>query len=144
MQSGGVTVIHINFSSAEVDAVYFSQIEVVGDIANSVWQITEQLQKQEHWDDSRLLEIRATGKVYEAEGVDAPRYPVHPQQLVAEVRKAIEGEGIIALDNGVYKIWFARNYRATSSSTVLSDNALATMGAGLPSAIGAKLVYPDR
>jgi acetolactate synthase-1/2/3 large subunit len=52
--------------------------------------------------------------------------------------------GIIALDNGVYKIWFARNYKAHEPNTVLLDNALATMGAGLPSAIMAKIVYPER
>ena len=53
-------------------------------------------------------------------------------------------DGIIALDNGMYKIWFARNYLATRPNTVLLDNALASMGAGLPSAMAAKLVYPDR
>jgi len=37
-------------------------------------------------------------------------------------------DGIIALDNGVYKIWFARNYKAYRPNTVLLDNALATMG----------------
>ena len=52
--------------------------------------------------------------------------------------------GVIALDNGVYKIWFARNYKAYSPNTVLLDNALATMGAGLPSALAVKLVRPDQ
>ena len=144
MQLDGVDVVHINFSSAVVDSVYFPQVEVVGDIANSIWQITEKLEKQEHWDTTRFLEVRAAGEAHEAEGVDDSRFPVYPQHLVAEVRKAIEGEGIIALDNGVYKIWFARNYKATSHNTVLLDNALATMGAGLPSAIAAKLVHPGR
>jgi len=53
-------------------------------------------------------------------------------------------DGIIALDNGVYKIWFARNYTAYHPNTVLLDNALATMGAGLPSAMASNMVYPDR
>jgi len=53
-------------------------------------------------------------------------------------------DGIITLDNGVYKIWFARNYKARQPNTVLLDNALATMGAGLPSAMGSAMVYPDR
>ncbi|MDH3257808.1 MAG: thiamine pyrophosphate-dependent enzyme, partial [Nitrospinota bacterium] len=44
----------------------------------------------------------------------------------------------------IYKIWFARNYKAYSTNTVLLDNALATMGAGLPSAMAAKIVFPDR
>ncbi len=53
-------------------------------------------------------------------------------------------EGIICLDNGVYKIWFARNYPARQPNTVLLDNALATMGAGLPSAMASAMLYPDR
>ena len=53
-------------------------------------------------------------------------------------------DGIVALDNGMYKIWFARNYRTPMSNTLLLDNALATMGAGLPSAMMAAITYPGR
>lgn len=67
-----------------------------------------------------------------------------PERVVAEVREAIPRDGIIALDNGVYKIWFARNYPAYQPNTILLDNALATMGAGLPSAMAARLVHPER
>ena len=44
----------------------------------------------------------------------------------------------------MYKIWFARNYRTQVANTLLLDNALATMGAGLPSAMMAALLYPKR
>lgn len=144
MHPDGVEVIHINFSTASVDTVYFPQIEVIGDIANSIWQISQHLKPQSHWDFSRFMEVRGHAEVHWNEGADDDRFPVYPQRLVADVRKAVEGRGIIALDNGVYKIWFARNYMARSPNTVLLDNALATMGAGLPSAIAAKLVHPDR
>jgi acetolactate synthase-1/2/3 large subunit len=144
MTPGGVEVIHVNFLSAAVDPVYFPQIEVVGDIANSIWQINERLQKQSHWDFSRFMEVREAGKSHLLEGADDDRFPIYPQRLVADVRQATEGKGIIALDNGVYKIWFARNYEAHAPNSVLLDNALATMGAGLPSAIAAKIVHPDR
>jgi len=50
----------------------------------------------------------------------------------------------VTLDNGVYKIWFARNYPAALPNTLLLDNALATMGAGLPSAMAAKIVHPNK
>ena len=137
-------VIHINFMSAEVDPVYFPQLEVIGDIANSMWQIKERIMKQEKWDFSYFVEVRKHVMSHLAEGADDPRYPVYPQRLVADVRKAMPSDGIIALDNGVYKIWFARNYLAHQSNTVLLDNSLATMGAGLPSAMGAKIVHPER
>lgn len=144
MEHNGIQVIHVNFFSASVDPVYFPQVEVIGDIANSIWQISETLETQPHWDFSRLMTIRAAGEEHVGRGVTDPRFPVYPQRLVADVRAAMPEDGIIALDNGVYKIWFARNYKAQAPNTVLLDNALATMGAGLPSAMAARLVYPDR
>ncbi|NOZ40446.1 MAG: acetolactate synthase large subunit [Planctomycetes bacterium] len=144
MHAGGVQVIHVNFFSAQVDPVYFPQIEVIGDIANSIWQFNEQLKIQKDWDFSYFEKVRAAGEAHYLVGADDERFPIYPQRLVADVRRVTEGKGIIALDNGVYKIWFARNYKARSPNTVLLDNALATMGAGLPSAMAAKLVFPER
>jgi acetolactate synthase-1/2/3 large subunit len=144
MKHGGFMVIHINFSSAVVDPVYFPQVEVVGDIANSIWQISEQIQGQASWDFSYFLKVKEHVEAHLLEGADDPRFPIYPQRLVADVRKVMPSNGIIALDNGVYKIWFARNYKAHQANTVLLDNALATMGAGLPSAMAAHLVYPER
>jgi thiamine pyrophosphate-dependent acetolactate synthase large subunit-like protein len=58
-----------------------------------------------------------------------------PEDIAAE--QAESADGVIALDNGMYKIWFARNYRCGQHNSVLLDNALATMGAGLPGLIPA-------
>jgi len=144
MTDGGADVIHINFSSAAVDPVYFPQVEVVGDIANSIWQIGERVKPQSHWDFSRFLEVRAAGESHVNERIDDGGFPICPQRLVADCRHAMPDDGIIALDNGVYKIWYARNYKAHQPNTVLLDNALATMGAGLPSAMASHLVFPQR
>jgi len=144
MRENGLKVIHVNFLSAEVDPVYFPQVEVVGDIANSIWQFCERLQKSASWDFSYFMRVRDHVEAHLLEGVDDERFPIYPQRLVADVRKAMPANGIIALDNGVYKIWFARNYKAYEPNTVLLDNALATMGAGLPSAMAASIVYPNR
>ena len=144
MKDGGPTVIHVSFNRAEVDPVYFPQIEVVGDIGNALWQIKEKLSKQSHWDFSRMAFVKTKQNENLSEGEDDPRFPIYPQRLVKEVRNAMPDDGIICLDNGVYKIWFARNYPAYLPNTVLLDNALATMGAGLPSAMAANLVHPDK
>ena len=144
MEHNGVKVIHINYLSAVIDPVYFPQVGVAGDIANSIWQIKERIQKQDSWDFSHFMKVKKHVEAHLLEGADDPRFPVYPQRLVADVRKAMPSDGIIALDNGVYKIWFARNYKAHLPNTVLLDNALATMGAGLPSAMAAHLVYPKR
>ena len=143
MECDGVKVIHINFFSAAVDPVYFPQVEVVGDIANAITRIHSMLKPASHWDFSRFNEIAKHVRENTSQGNDDDRFPIYPQRLVADMRKSVKKKGIIALDNGVYKIWFARNYHAHAQNTVLLDNALATMGAGLPSAMAAKLVHPE-
>jgi acetolactate synthase-1/2/3 large subunit len=144
MRKGVRTVIHINFSSAEVDTVYFPQIEVVGDIAHTVERLTDALDKQAHWDFAFFDTVREAFLEQLAKHVDDDRFPMHPVRIVDDVRDVMPDDGIICLDNGMYKIWFARYYRACQSNTILLDNALASMGAGLPSAMGAKFVHPDR
>lgn len=144
MHPDGFNVLHINFSSAQVDPVYFPQLEVVGDIANAIWQICEHIQVQTHWDPSFFMKIKEEVESHTSHGAQDEGFPIKPQRLVADVRRAMPEDGIIALDNGMYKIWFARNYKAYKPNTVLLDNALATMGAGLPSAMAAALLYPER
>jgi len=144
MQPGGRTVIHVNFTSAEVDPVYFPQVEVVGDIANSLWRIGEQIPEKLDLDASFFNTVRTALSEHIRQHAGSADFPVSPRRLVADIRRTMPDNGIIALDNGMYKIWFARNYPAYLPNTVLLDNALASMGAGLPSAMVAKMVYPDR
>jgi acetolactate synthase-1/2/3 large subunit len=144
MKPDGFKVIHINFFSAKVDPVYFPQVEVIGDIANSIWRISERLSAQNTWDLTYFKEVKKHSERYLLEEVNNQSFPIIPQKLVSDVREVMPSDGIIALDNGIYKIWFARNYKANQPNTVLLDNALAAMGAGLPSAMAAQLVYPNR
>jgi acetolactate synthase-1/2/3 large subunit len=143
MQHGGFEVIHVNFNSAEVDPVYFPQLEVIGDIGNNLWQILEKVEPQDHWDFDYYLRVREWVAEVTREGEDDAGFPIKPQCLVRCVREVMPDTGVICLDNGVYKIWFALNYPAHAPNTILLDNALATMGAGLPSAMAARLCCPD-
>jgi acetolactate synthase I/II/III large subunit len=144
MTQDSADVIHVSCNTAEVDPVYFPQVEVIGDIANAIWQIKEDILPQGHWNFDKMMKARAAEVEHTASLDDDMRHPIYPPHLVKAVREAMPADGIIALDNGVYKIWFARNYNARQPNTVLLDNALATMGAGLPSAMGSAMVYPDR
>jgi len=141
MGRSGPEVIHIGYQPAHVEQVYFPQAEIVGDLGLSL----------------RLLADRVEGKIPHAqallplrEGIlsrieaRATEDRLTPQRLVHDVREVMPPDGILALDNGMYKIWFARNYRTRVANTLLLDNALATMGAGLPSAMMAALLYPKR
>ncbi|GMM92835.1 acetolactate synthase large subunit [Qipengyuania sp. MTN3-11] len=144
MKQEGVTVIHVSNRTAEVDPVYFPQIEVIGDIANAVWQIKEDIVKQGHWSGSDLKRYHQAELEHTQSLAKDDRFPIFPPHLVQQIRDAMPEDGIICLDNGVYKIWFARGYTAYLPNTVLLDNALATMGAGLPSAMMSAMLYPDR
>ena len=144
MRAGGPQVVHVDFNVADIDQIYFPQVEVVGDIADSMARLASELDGKRAQDPIYFQKIRAQILKHVAEGADDPRYPLAPQRLVADVRKVMPDDGIICLDNGMYKIWFARNYRTHIANTILLDNALATMGAGLASAMMAALLYPDR
>jgi len=144
MEHGGKQVIHVNFNTAEVDEVYFPQLELVGDIAASFRKLTKRLEPVAEHDFEYFMRVRREVMGHISEGADDPRYPMIPQRIVADVRKVMPEDGIIALDNGTYKIWFARNYLTTQPNTVLLDNALATMGAGLPSAMMVAMLNPDK
>ncbi|HCW90450.1 MAG TPA: acetolactate synthase large subunit [Marinobacter sp.] len=143
MTPGGKQVIHINFSGADVDPVYFPQHEVVGDIANSVEWLADNCRACAGHDFSGFMKVKAAIDHHLEEKIHDDRFPVIPQRIVHDVRQVMPENGIVALDNGMYKLWFARNYRAYDNNTVLLDNALASMGAGLPSAMMAAMLYPE-
>jgi acetolactate synthase-1/2/3 large subunit len=140
----GCTVIHVSTKTAEVDPVYSPHIEVIGDIANAMWQIKEAVTPSKDWDFSSMLRYRQAEIEHTAQLAADERFPIFPPHAVRQVRDALSDDAIVCLDNGIYKIWFARGYTACKPNTVLLDNALATMGAGLPSAMASAMVYPDR
>lgn len=137
-------VIHINFSPAEVDDVYIPTHEVVGDISHTLWAFTEDIEINPSWDFKYFFKMRDVLKKYIANFADSTQFPLRPERIVSDINKIMPTDGILALDNGMYKIWVARNYVCREQNSVLLDNALATMGAGLPSGIAAKMLYPDK
>ena len=139
----GPQVIHVSYTPANVEQIYFPQCEVVGDVGPSLELLADRVEGRLH-DAGALLSLREGILSHISDRNKEDRWPMTPQRIVHDVREVIPEDGIIALDNGMYKIWFARNYRTYVANTVLLDNALATMGAGLPSAMMASILYPER
>lgn len=137
-------IIHINFDTAEIDDIYFPQHQVIGDIGYSIKKLTALIRNQGHWNFSHCIETQEKTRSHLASYLEDDSFPLKPLRIVSRVREAVPEDGIVCLDNGMYKIWFARNYQAYQQHTILLDNALATMGAGLPSAIAAKIERPDK
>ena len=143
MARGRHQVIHVGFAPATVEEVYFPQAEVIGDIAKGLdllgARLEGKLKMSPDW-----VALRSDILAHITDRAEEDRFPLTPQRIVHDVRQVMPPDGIVALDNGMYKIWFARNYRTDVANTLLLDNALATMGAGLPSGMMAALLYPKR
>jgi acetolactate synthase-1/2/3 large subunit len=133
-------IVHVDFVEADVDKYYNPSIEVVGDISQSLRMLGPRVHRR---DDALFRDLRA----FLQEKLAAPcqpTFPPRPREVVCHVRKALAEDDIVTLDNGIYKLWFSRLYRTYKPNTFLLDNALATMGAGLPSALAAKMLHPER
>jgi acetolactate synthase-1/2/3 large subunit len=139
----GPKVLHVSYLPATVEEVYFPHAEVVGDVGPSLTLLADRLEGKLK-NAGALLWLRSGILARLTERADESRFPLTPQRIVHDVRHVMPADGIVCLDNGMYKIWFARNYRTQVANTLLLDNALATMGAGLPAGIMAALLYPQR
>ncbi len=136
-------VIHVGFMPATVERVYFPDTEIIGDVGPGLLQLADRLEGR-LTQDAAFLALKDEVIAHVADRATESRFPLTPQRIVHDVRAAMPENGIVALDNGMYKIWFARNYRTHIANTLLLDNALATMGAGLPSAMMASMLHPDK
>ena len=135
MGEGGPQVIHVGYMPANVEQVYAPQAEVIGDVGPSLALLADRLQGKLQPGQSDLLGLRVGILDHINDRATEDRFPATPQRLVHDVRAVMPEDGIVCLDNGMYKIWFARNYRTRVANTLLLDNALAMM---------AKLLYPGR
>ena len=143
MGPNGPTVLHVGYLPATVEEVYFPHAELIGDVGPSLTLLAQRLEGKLP-KAGTLLSLRAEILARITARANESRYPLTPQRVVHDVRQVMPEDGIVCLDNGMYKIWFARNYRTRVANTLLLDNALATMGAGLPSAMTAAMLHPGR
>ena len=144
MEGDGRTVVHLNNVAAQADIAYFPQHQVVGDMAASLQQLTERILPSGSWDFSNAHKAGEAMRRSVANKIDDTSSPVKPQYLAYTVREFMGEHDIVSVDNGIHKLWFSRNYPTYQPNTLLIDNALGSMGSGLPAAIACKLVHPDR
>jgi len=136
-------ILHVDFTEAEPDQSYDPACELVGDIAASLEGLSARLADVDFADDEqrrlRAILDRTLHPTTCAECV-----PVSYERVVHDVRAVMDRHDIVSLDNTIAKLWFARGYATYDENTLLLDNALATMGAGLAAGMTAKLLNPER
>ena len=140
---GTIPIIHIAATSSEIDSSYIPQVEIVGDISdslNEILKLADRHNKPNPYSISLRSNIRADYEEY----ANDDEFPIKPQKLIYDLRQVMGPDDIVISDVGAHKMWIARHYHCHSPNTCIISNGFAAMGIAIPGALAAKLVYPNR
>lgn len=70
--------------------------------------------------------------------------PIRPPYIMGVLNEKIADDAVISLDVGENCWWFGRNFGMKKTQKMVMSGTLATMGFGLPGALAAALIFPDR
>ncbi len=141
------TIIHADFLPAEIDEHYHPEVELVGDLAHTLWMLNERLRARgvPKFDTEVRDKVRARmQKELAAHANDETEGSIRPQKMLWDVRQALGPHDILLSDVGAHKMWIARHYQCHEPNTCLIPNGFCSMGFALPGAIAASMVHPDR
>ncbi len=134
-------IIHIDPAPAEVDEHYILAAGVIGNIGEALESIAGEAKPREEFLAANLREMIVNEL---AEHAADTAFPMKPQKIIWDLRQALEPEDVVISDVGAHKMWMARMFQAERPNTCIISNGFASMGIGVPGAIAAKLVFPDR
>lgn len=141
-------IIHADFLPAEIDASYHPEVELIGDLAHTLWMLNERVARAGadlEFDLRRQRELRRRMWEDIAEHADDDTVgSIRPQKALWDVRQVLGREDILLSDVGAHKMWVARHYHCHEPNTCLIPNGFSSMGFALPGAIAASLVHPER
>ncbi len=142
---GQAAGIQIDIDQARLGLRYPIDVGLVGDAQATLRALIPLLQKKA---DRSLLEQAQKGmadwrQMLEKEGTSTDT-PMHPQVLAWTLSELAAPNAIICGDSGTNTSWIARNFILREDQMFSCSGNLATMGPGLPYAIGAQVAYPDR
>lgn len=136
-------IIHININEHDIDRYYPVKATLLGDLSMNLQSLTDQLQQRNELDPFyRNLKETITNDLLIQQ--TSNNYPLAPQFIIKEIRESLSSDDILLSDVGAHKLWIGRQYEALHPNTCIISNGLASMGIGLPGAIGAKLALPDK
>jgi acetolactate synthase-1/2/3 large subunit len=144
---GDKRIIHADFLPAEIDANYHPEVELVGDLAHTLWMLNERVKATDalNFDlvyQRELREQMAAELAIHAQ--DETVGSIRPQKVLWDVRQVLGPDDILLSDVGAHKMWIARHYHCHEPNTCLIPNGFCSMGFALPGAIAASLINPDR
>ncbi len=140
-------IIHADFLPAEIDADYHPQVELVGDLAHTLWMLNERFAagvKPEFELDQQRAARRAMTEDFALHKDDTTEGTIRPQKALWDARQVLGPDDLLLSDVGAHKMWIARYYQCHEPNTCLIPNGFCSMGFALPGAIAASLVCPER
>ncbi|MBT8046847.1 MAG: acetolactate synthase large subunit [Xanthomonadales bacterium] len=146
-QNRDKNIIHADFLAAEIDQHYHPQVELIGDLAHTLWMLNERVRQSGEldFDLSGQRRIRSAMAADFAEfSEDRTTGSIRPQKAIWDVRQALGPKDILLSDVGAHKMWIARHYHCHEPNTCLIPNGFCSMGFALPGAIAANMVFPQR
>jgi pyruvate dehydrogenase (quinone) len=144
-KTGSARAVQIDVDPAMLSLRYPCEVNLQGDAAATLELLLPLLNQQSDrtWrqqiedgmkDWWQTLESRAMTRAH----------PVNPQRVVWEMSPRLPGNAIVTSDSGSCANWYARDYRVKRGQMSSLSGGLASMGAAVPYAIGAKFAHPDR
>jgi len=143
-QKNDAKIVHISTTQAHTNKYYQCDVEVVGDVSDALNRIVDAMEGIERTEPVHVLNIRKEfDQAFDRIARD-DSFPMIPQRIIHDVRRALGRKDILISDVGAHKMWIARLYPCYVPNTCLISNGFATMGIGLPGAISAKLLNPEK
>lgn len=145
-------LVHVETDPMLIGRTWPSDIPVLGDAASVLGRLAGlDAAEAAGLDEGRearrafLRRIRSSGpRVYQEEDTRSDAVPMHPARVVTELRDAFPDDGVLCVDSGAHRAWFAEYWTVRAPGTHLSLTNLGPMGGAVPLGIGAKLARPDR
>ncbi len=140
-------IIHADFLPAEIDTHYHPEVELIGDLAHTLWMFNERAAqaKDLSFDFAPQESLRQKmGAEMAMHADDDTSGTIRPQKALWDAREVLRPQDILLSDVGAHKMWIARHFHCHEPNTCLIPNGFCSMGFALPGAIAASMVYPDR
>ncbi|MBN2024719.1 MAG: biosynthetic-type acetolactate synthase large subunit [Pirellulales bacterium] len=136
-------IVHIDVDPSEINKIKPAHMPIVSDVKYALAELTRAVEPPE--DISEWLQQIAVWKREAPLDYNHASEHILPQQAISELWKlARDRDPIISTGVGQHQMWAAQFYKFRRPRRWLSSAGLATMGFGLPAALGAKAAFPDR
>ena len=135
-------IVHIGRLPAHTNKCYQCTVEVVGDMTESLNSIARRTTRSS--EPEYALQIKSMFQEEQKQFENDGSFPMKPQRILNDVRKVLDDVDILISDVGAHKMWIGRLYGCYRPNTCIISNGFASMGIGVPGAVAAKLLNPEK